>query len=65
MAPFVPFLVLIGNAIVISSDVDMALLNTALQLIQPVAIDSPMVRIFYQECEALHGVASSILARFS
>jgi hypothetical protein len=57
MVPFVPFVVLAGNAVATSSEVDLALLDAAIVLMLPVAIDSPMIRSVCTECEHLYHIA--------
>lgn len=56
MVPFVPFIALVGNAVSApsaSSREDVALLEAALAVMRPVAVDSPHVRIVFTECQTL------------
>jgi hypothetical protein len=61
IVPFIPFVVLVGNAVSTSSEIDMALLNVAIQLMRPVAVDSPLVRCVCRECDDLFRMAGSII----
>jgi hypothetical protein len=59
MAPFVPFIALVGNAINTSSREDIALLEAALAVMQPVAVESPFVRSISNECQSLFDLCGS------
>ena len=59
MVPFVPFVVLAGNAVATSSEADVALLDAAIALMRPVAIDSPMACKLCTEAEDLSRIAKT------
>ena len=63
MVPFVPFVVLAGNSIATSSEVDLALLDAAIALMRPVAISSPLACCICNEAEDLYRLASSFIDR--
>ncbi|KAI0845083.1 hypothetical protein F5Y00DRAFT_247284 [Daldinia vernicosa] len=62
LVPFVPFIVLAGNAISTSSSTDLALLSSVLSVLEPPAADSPTARKVYNACERLHRIASALVS---
>ena len=61
MAPAVPFVVLIGNAIVMRSEDDLMLVEAAMDVMQPVAADSPAVKRIHGEVGSLHNDALAVM----
>ena len=62
MMPFVPYVVLIGNAIGTSSKADMLLLDAVIQLMRPLVPASPLVRNICSDCESLYWIAATLVA---
>lgn len=63
MVPPIPFITLIGHATVTKSPQDMALLETALAVMQPVAVESPYVRSVTAVCRGLFITISAAVIR--
>lgn len=54
MVPFVPLIVLTGSAIVTSREADKALVDAALQVMQPATATSPIVDSVYRQINMLY-----------
>ncbi|KAI0114761.1 hypothetical protein F4814DRAFT_439883 [Daldinia grandis] len=65
LVPFVPFIVLAGNAISTSSSADLALLSSVLSVLEPPAANSPTARKVYNACERLNRIASALVSSSS
>ncbi|KAI1410579.1 hypothetical protein F5Y13DRAFT_202052 [Hypoxylon sp. FL1857] len=62
LAPFVPFIVLAGNAIATSSGDDLALLSSVVSILAPPAANSPTARKMHDACERFGRIASLIVS---
>lgn len=62
LVPFVPFIVLAGNAISTSSSADLALLSSVLSVLEPPAANSPTARKVYNACERLNRIATALVS---
>ncbi|KAI1143674.1 hypothetical protein F5Y05DRAFT_407081 [Hypoxylon sp. FL0543] len=62
LAPFVPFIVLAGNAIATSSGTDLALLSSVVSVLAPPAKNSPIARKMHDACERFGRIASLIVS---
>ncbi|KAI1393318.1 uncharacterized protein F4822DRAFT_384294 [Hypoxylon trugodes] len=62
LAPFVPFIVLAGNAIATSSNADLALLSSSVSVLGQGAADSPSTQKIHDACERLGRVATLIVS---
>ncbi|KAI0138687.1 hypothetical protein F4776DRAFT_663055 [Hypoxylon sp. NC0597] len=65
LAPFVPFIVLAGNAIATSSGDDLALLSSVVSVLAPPATHSPTARKMHDACERFLRIASIIVSSSS
>ena len=64
MAPFVPLIALVGNAILTSSQQDLTLLDAVLEVMRLVAVESPHVRKIVNESESLYRAVSTTMGQF-
>ncbi|KAI0376816.1 hypothetical protein F5Y04DRAFT_273468 [Hypomontagnella monticulosa] len=62
LVPFVPFIVLAGNAIATSSSTDLALLSSVVSILAPTASNCPTTQKIHDACEKLGRIASLIVS---
>ncbi|KAI2636520.1 hypothetical protein GGS26DRAFT_581315 [Hypomontagnella submonticulosa] len=62
LVPFVPFIVLAGNAIATSSSTDLALLSSVVSVLAPTAPNCPTTQKIHDACEKLGRIASLVVS---
>ncbi|KAI2468962.1 hypothetical protein F4781DRAFT_395878 [Annulohypoxylon bovei var. microspora] len=65
LVPFVPFIVLAGNAIATSSSADLDLLSSIVSIVAPTAASSLTVRKVHDACERFGRIASLVVSSAS
>lgn len=61
LVPFVPFIVLAGNAIATSSSADLTLLSSVVAILAPKGSSSPTIRKVHDACERFSRIANLIV----
>ncbi|XDG01012.1 hypothetical protein ABKA04_000627 [Annulohypoxylon sp. FPYF3050] len=61
LVPFVPFIVLAGNAIATSSSADLTLLSSVVAMLAPKGSSSPTIRKVHDACERFSRIANLIV----
>ncbi|KAI1213190.1 uncharacterized protein F4807DRAFT_471636 [Annulohypoxylon truncatum] len=62
LVPFVPFIVLAGNAIATSSDTDLALLSSVVSILAPTSASSPTIQKIHDACESFGRIANLVVS---
>ncbi|KAI0887605.1 uncharacterized protein GGS22DRAFT_111808 [Annulohypoxylon maeteangense] len=62
LVPFVPFIVLAGNAIATSSSTDLSLLSSVVSILAPTGANSPTIQKVHDACERFGRIANLVVS---